>query len=153
MHRGRTVTLGERLRTLVGPIRHDRDSYSFIQKTLESNLSHVTRSEYHRAASTEVTEDLLRELDGSGAHRRRPSSNTRLFARSGCSEQRSLEKAVEQWPGLTAALFPGVAYLSVNLRLAQNHRVEPGSDREEVCCGVAITAHIDVGRGIFAEAA
>ena len=67
------------------------------------------------------------------------------------TEQRRLEEAIEHRPGMRAARFPRVAHLSVDLRLAEHHRIETAGDAEEMRRRFPVAAHIAVRRRVGAE--
>ena len=105
---------------------------------------------------------------------RRPLANERLhqFARHLAKDHRltlacatdhpnpigAVSALREQFDDLEFAVVPNrwkrllsVAHLAVDLRLAQNHRVEPARDAEQMRYGIAVTAHVSVTRGVAAE--
>src|SRR5215203_4194938 len=52
---------------------------------------------------------------------------------------------------MLSRILPCVTYLAQNLSLAENHRVEPGRNAEEMICSLAIVPYIHISRDIFTE--
>ena len=52
---------------------------------------------------------------------------------------------------MLAAILPCIAHLPVDLRFAEDHRVESGRNAEEMANRVAIPPHIEVGTDVGAE--
>ena len=57
-----------------------------------------------------------------------------------------LAKVIQHSPGIPGflRLTQGTAYLTKNLLLADNHRVEPGGDREHVVHGALFEVNVEV---------
>src|SRR5439155_18224843 len=89
--------------------------------------------------------------------RRRPAAERRLAAHPGPDEQGGLEQAVEHRAGLGPRCFPRLAHLALDLRLAEDHRVEARRDavkmahRRAVALEVAVLAGIATGTEALAQ--
>jgi hypothetical protein len=138
---------------LVRAIRDDRRAYALHDETLERKLGHLPGAEDHGPSSLERAEDFFRELHGGRADRRCPMPDRRLRPDTARHEQRRLKKAVERSRGLGATDLPRIPYLPLNLRLAENHRIESRRHAEEVLHYFALASHVPVGRGVAAEPA
>src|SRR5689334_5045165 len=139
------------LSVIACPIRHDRRAYAFVDETLERQLRHLARTEHHRTPTGQRAEDLLRELDGGRAHRRRAAPDVRLVTHAPRDEQRRLKEAIQHRAAVLTAVFPGRAHLPVYLCLAENHRVEARCDTKQVRGSLTVPMDVAIRRGVLSE--
>jgi hypothetical protein len=123
---------GELLRPLERAIRDDRGAHALIHQAFERQLGHLAGAEDHRALSLQRTKDLLGYLHGRRAHRRGAARDRRFVPDASRDEQRRLKETIEHRPGVGAAYLPRVSHLSVDLRLAENHRIETACHAKEM---------------------
>src|SRR5689334_24108557 len=109
-------------------VRDDCRAYTLVGETFERQLRHVAGTENHRAPTTQRAEDLLRQLHRRRAHRCCATSDVRLVTHAAGNEQRCLKEPIQYGAAMLAAVLPRSAHLAVNLRLAENHRVEARGD-------------------------
>src|SRR2546421_9910615 len=79
---------------------------------------------------------------------RRPPRSTLFPYTTLFRSQSGLEQAVEHRPGLRLGELPGFAHLPLDLRLAQDHRVEAGRYPIEMAHRLAVALQIPVGAGL-----
>src|ERR1051326_311777 len=109
---------------LEGPIGNDRCANALANETLERELRHFAGTEDHRPSAGERSEDLLRELHRRRADRRGTSRYRGLRSHAPRHRQCRLKEPVEDGARGCPAVLPGVPNLSVDLRLAEHHRIE-----------------------------
>src|SRR5712691_580905 len=118
---------------------------SLIAETLGRELGHVTGAEDERAAAGEIAEDLARDGDTRRCGGRRPYPQARFGANARPDVQRRLKQPMQDGTRLRARRFPCLAYLSLDLRLAQDHRIESRRYPIEMANGVAVAGEGPVG--------
>ena len=151
MQRLRLVALRELLCALVRAIRDDRRPHALAHQALECELRHVAGAEHHRVAPAERAEDLGRELHRRGAGGRGASPDRRLVAHATAHHERRLEEAAQHRARGAAAALPRVSHLAVNLRLAEDHRVDARGHAIEMRYRLAVAAHVSIRRDVFAK--
>ena len=115
-------------------------------KMLGGQLADLARAEEENLQAVQVAEDLLRQLDGRIRDRDGVLADAGVGADSFRHAHRLIENLREERIE-RAALAAGQergAHLSGDLRLADDHRVEPRGDAEEVLEHVAVAKDVDV---------
>jgi hypothetical protein len=108
-------------------------------------LADRSSAEDQSAATGELAEDALGELDASGRDRHRASAQFRFGANAFAGFERALEKTVENGSG--GAVFVGetigFADLAEDFGFAEEERVEPGGNAEEMTDGGAVVVLVE----------
>ena len=134
-------------RAIEGPVR-DHDRADPLSEELPCRqLTHRAGAEEERAPVLEAVEDAARQLDRGRADRDRPLGDPGLAPDALRNRERLVEAPVED---LTRRSHRRgrrvlVLHLAEDLRLADHHRVEAGSDPEEMPDSLAPGVPIEVG--------
>src|SRR5687767_6537708 len=151
MKRNGAVFLRENLSLVERTVGDDCDPHTFITQTLQCDLGNVSCTQHHRSSPLERSENFLRELHCGRAHRGCTPADAGLLANPRRDKLRVLKQSIECRARCFARALPCVLNLALYLRLAEDHRVEPGSDAEEMRRCVAIVAKVEILRAVFAE--
>ncbi len=109
-------------------------------------LAHFAGADHHHAAALQVAEDLFRERDRREADRHGARSEPGLGPHPLADAERRVEQPVQDRADRAGVRGGGVRLLHLpeNLRLANDERVEPGGDPEQVSRRVEVGALVDV---------
>ena len=135
--------LGEADRAVVAAVGDEDGLDAARGERLGGQLGRLAGADHEHAAAGEVAERALRELDRDrGDARRRPRRSAVSVADPLAGRERAAEEAVEDRPGgaLDERQLVGALDLALDLGLAEDHRVEPGGDPEEVRGGLDAAA-------------
>jgi hypothetical protein len=107
------------------------------QQHLRGLLARLARAHQQHHAVVQPLEDLPRELHGGETDGYRAAADLRLRARPLAARQRLLEQGVDDAARRFRFLggLQGFLYLSEDLPFAHDHRVQAGSDPEEMPIG------------------
>src|SRR5436309_11346200 len=123
-HRLAAQPLSDRAGALLRAVGDQCDLDALSAETGRRQLGHVTSAEDERAAAGEIAKDLARDGDPRRSDGRRSHAEARFGAHAGPDVQRSLKQPMQHGTGLRARCFPGLPHLSLDLRLAEDHRIE-----------------------------
>ena len=111
-------------------------------------LTHLARAQHEHAPVVERAETAVRQRHRRRRHRHRVPADRGLGAGALAHFDRVAERARQQRPARFLALgrLPCLAHLAEDLALADDHRVEPGGDAEEVRDRGVVVVGVDAGR-------
>ena len=132
--RGRLQALGDALRAIEAAVGDDHAADLLRVQVPRGELDHVAGADQERRVALEAAEDAARELDAGGCDRDRARADGGLAADLLGDGERRLEQPVQQRARGARLLrrAVGVLQLAEDLGLAEDQRIESGSDREDV---------------------
>ncbi len=143
-HRLAAQPLGDGAGALLRAVGNQGDQDALIAETVRRELGHVTRAEDERAAAGEVTKDLARDGDPRRSGGRRSRAEPRFGAHAGPDVERRLKQPMQHGTGLRARCFPGLPHLSLDLRLAEDHRIEARRYAVEMADRITVAGDVTV---------
>ena len=126
---------GQRLSLLECPVRDQHGRSARRLQVPSGDLAHLARAEDQNGVTGQrLTEDLGRQLDGRRADRERPARDAGLGPGALPGDKCFLEEFVQTGADALSGLrgFQSRLDLTLDVRLAQNHRVQARGDREQV---------------------
>src|SRR5438552_9210897 len=115
-------------------------------EVLRRELADFSGAEEQGLQAAEIAEDFSRELHCGVGNGDRVLANAGVSADAFRNSHRSFEEALEKTVERSASLRnqEGRSYLSADLRLTDDHRVEPRSDPKEMLDHVFIAQHVEM---------
>ncbi len=109
-------------------------------------LGHLAGADDEHRRVAQVADDLARQAERRVADRHRAFGQLGLAPHALAGGERGVEQAVEERAGrvLIGRGRVGLLHLAEDLRLADDERIEPGGDPEQVAGGVGFAAGVDV---------
>ncbi len=123
----------------------DRSGAGLVQRGGDAD-AHLAGPDDEHVAAVEGAEPIAHHLDGGVADRRRAAADRGLAAGPLADAQGVAEEEVERGahPTLVLGDLPRRAHLTEDLALAEDGRVEPGGDLEEVLRGGLVVLAVEV---------
>ena len=132
-------------RPVVAAVGHEHGLHASLAQGLGGELAILPRADHEHAPRVELPERAARQLDRHRRHRHPRAPDRRLGPGALASGERVAEQAVRDRPGgafhqreLVRAL-----HLTLDLRLAHNHRLEARRDAEQVPSGVHLARRVE----------
>ena len=125
----------------------DRDPLRLLRGEVpRRQLGHLAGADDQHRGVLQVAADLARQAERRVADRHRALGQLGLAAHALAGGERGVEQAVEERAGrvLIGRRGVGLLHLAEDLRLADDQRIEPGGDAEQVAGGVGLGAGVDV---------
>src|SRR5271165_6361054 len=137
---------GQRYGALVSPIGNVDLRGSMCNQMARGELAHLPRSDQVNALALQVAEDLFRQIDRDGCDRHRRSRDGRLVAHTFCDSESAGQQRVELRIDRSDGARRGISFLHLpqNLRLTNNHRIETGSNAENVPNRIALAMFVKI---------
>ena len=138
--------LGEADRAVVMAVGDEDGGDPARAQRPRDQLRGLTGSDHEDPPAGEVAERALCEFDRDRGDREPLLAHPGLLARPAARGERPAEEAVEDRPGgsLDQRQLVGALHLSLDLRLADDHRVEPRGDPEEVARRLGRTQRVEM---------
>ena len=118
---------------------------ALVGERLRGQLARLAGAEDHDVALAQAAEHAGGEVDGDGGHAHAAGADAGLRAHALAGGQRGAEEAVGERPGVPGRErgLVGALDLPLDLGLADDHRLEPGGDPEQLTRGVAVARRVD----------
>ena len=144
--RGAAEALREPDRAVVVAVGDEDGGDAARDQRPRDQLGGFAGADHEHAALGEVAEGAARQLDRHRGDRDAALADRGLLAGAATGGERAAEEAVEDRPGrsLDQRQLVGALDLALDLGLADDHRVEPGGDPEEVADGLARAQRVEV---------
>ena len=138
--------LGEADRAVVVAVGDEDGGDAAGDQRPGDELGGLAGADDEHPALGEVAERAPRQLDRDRGDREALLADLGLLADAAAGGERAAEEAVEDRPGgaLDQGQLVGAFDLALDLGLADDHRVEPGGDPEEVVGGLDAAARVEV---------
>ena len=123
----------------------ERDPRAAVSERASGQLAHLAGADDDPLAAGQVAEQLAGEHHADGREAQLALADRRLGAHPLAGGERGLEQVVgERSDGLARERrVVGALDLTLDLRLADDHRLEPGGDAVQVAGGVAVAVRVD----------
>ena len=132
--RAAAVALSQSERAVVAPVRHEQRLHAAVAQRARRELGVLAGADHEHAPVGEVAEEVGGQLHRHRRHRHARARHLRLAPHALAGGERVAEQPVRHRPGhaLDQRHLVRALHLPLHLGLADDHRVEPGGDREEV---------------------
>ena len=137
--------LGEAERAVGVPVGDEDRARALVGERAGRELAHLARPEDHHVAVAEVLQQAEREVHRDRWHAHAAGTDLRLGAHALARRQRGGEQTVGECPrgSLARGRLVRAPDLSLDLRLAHDHRVQPRGDAVQLPRGVAVARRVD----------
>ncbi len=134
--------------TVVGSIGNKDRCRAMREQVPGGKLAHLARAHQVHVFAVQRTEDLLGELNGHGRNGHGRRSHSCFGAHSFGHRKRPGQQRVKlRMNGPDCARYRvGLFHLAENLRFSNHHRIEAGSDPEQVTDGILLPVLVEVVR-------
>ena len=132
-------------RAVVAPVRDEHGAHAAVRERLRGQLAVLSGPYHQHAPGLEIAQRIAGEIDGDRRHRHARASERGLRAHPLAGAERVAEEPVRDRPrgALDERQLVRALHLPLDLGLADDHRVEPGRDREQVTHGVGAAERVE----------